>query len=256
MKKLNYLLIGLSFLSSQAVADNYVKTLSSGNMNADTFFFVNEVRTDDLYFPTNLVSDRGTLFTDYLSIHADMPDSWNCVEGAIQQKEYYSGKYFDAGFFIPLNFRKDGYTDSFYYNIQNQLSHNPVVSYVNLSCLTDESEITLVLFKTDGSEYRSVNENIYFYYYENIFVETEKNEIVVYNTSVPSRKGTGKGGLQNNLVEIKLIKNNPLDNGNYSYSSFNNENRSKNNQNRDKLKKVLLKQIDDMKRKNEITKLK
>ena len=173
-------------------------------MNEETFFFSNEIHSDDLYLPVNLTSERGTLFTDYLSVQADLPDSWRCAEGAIEeQRDYYNGRYFEADYHIRGMWWKMSY--SLYYGIERQLSHNPIVSHVSLTCLTENSRIHLQLLKVDGSEIRSMGEKIYFYYEENVFVEEGLQTIEVYNSGSPDRPE--EGFYQNNFAIKKLSKN-------------------------------------------------
>ena len=145
-------------------------------------------------------------------------------------------------------------SDSLYYGIERQLSHNPIVSHVSLTCLTENSRIHLQLLKVDGSEIRSMGEKIYFYYEENVFVEEGLQTIEVYNSGSPDRPE--EGFYQNNFAIKKLSKNKSLGNENYEATSGFSSGLSKNREKSDKLKRVIIKQIDDIEFRNQMKKIK
>lgn len=275
MKNLKYLLIALSFISTQSFADNYVKILSDGNMSDKTFYFSNNytpayadytLRNGEKLI-TNLVSDNGTLFSDYLSVMADDPNNWECADkNAVQEKRYYSGRFFGQE-----TWSKDGTipsyfshwlskVDSFIDNVMIYRSKNPIIVNIELSCYTNESHIDLVLYKTGAlSETNQVlQETIIFEYKETRFgVDGDGTEgIVLLNRGFDPEKINK--GLQKNIAHLKFYENdiNEAQTNSYNYSFYDEKSNDDRNEKNEKLKRIVLKQVEKQRKINELLKLK
>ena len=275
MKNLKYLLIALSFISTQSLADNYIKILSNGNMSDKTFYFSNKYTPDYADYTlrngekliTNLVSDSGTLFSDYLSVMADDPDNWECADkNAVQEKRYYKGRFFEQETWskdgtIPSYYSHWlGKVDSFMDNVNVYRERNPMIVNIELSCYTNESHIDLVLYKTGAlsETNQALQETIIFEYKETRFgADGDGSEgIVLLNRGFdPERIRTGR---QKNFAYLKFYENdiNDAQVNAYNYSFDDKKSNDDRDENNEKLKRIVLKQVEKQRKMNELLKLK